>query len=372
MVLFTGLAAYGGSFYMKCSIYEMLRNIFVTVGFSLLTVFSYISGSLNGSFRFDDSLHPFRFWIIYVIGLVCSLIFTQLPITGWLFLIFYICLTRVSDTITGIVSASTLLFLTVLLYPINGYIGLYLYLLSGISGILFFDKVGKDFKIGYPLIFSLVTQIVFLFSSVVLVQNKKLGPEDTMIPMINIIISGIAICLYMQFYNTRVANKEDLLYQMLNDPEYEKMSLLKETAKDSYYRSLHTAYLTERICTNLSLDVRAAKCAAYYHHFSMDELKEMNFPEHGKKLILELKKKLPIPLEREAVVVSICDTLITTLQYLSRQPNYQNIQYEAVIHKLFQKRLSPEMFLESEITLRDMKYIEKRLIEEKMYYDFIR
>lgn len=372
LVLLTGLAAFGGSFLTRCSMYEMLRNVLMAVGFSMLTVFSFLSGSQSGTFHFDDSLHPFRFWVIYVIGLACSLIFTQLPVTGWLFLIFYICLTRVSDTITGIISASTLLFLTVLLYQADGSTGLYLYFISGISGILFFDKVGKDFKIGYPLALSLMTQIVFLLAGIFLVQNKKIGPEDAIVPIINIIICGIVICLYMQFYNTRVANKEDILYQTINDPEYEKMALLKEKSKDSYYRSLHTAYLTERICTNLCLDVRAAKCAAYYHHFSMDELNEMELPEHGRKIILELKKKCSVPLEKEAVVVSICDTFITTLQYLSKQPNYQNIQYEAVIHKLFQKRLSPEMFLESEITLRDMKYIEKRLIEEKMYYDFIR
>ena len=76
-------------------------------------------------------------------------------------------------------------------------------------------------------------------------------------------------------------------------------------------------------------------------------------------------------MEKEAVVVSICDALITTIQYLSGQAKDQKIQYELVIHKLFQKRLSPETFLESEITLRDMRFIEQKLIEEKMYYDFV-
>ena len=119
------------------------------------------------------------------------------------------------------------------------------------------------------------------------------------------------------------------------------------------------------------LGVQAAKCAAYYHAFSMDELSEMDIPVHGRRLIEQLKKKVPYPMEKEAVVVSICDALITTIQYLSGQAKDQKIQYELVIHKLFQKRLSPETFLESEITLRDMRFIEQKLIEEKMYYDFV-
>ena len=371
LVVLTGLTAFGASYYLETGFYEMFRNILVTTGLSLLIVFCFVSGVQKGTFCFDNADHPFRFLVVYVTAIVCTVIFAKLPVTGWLFLVFYVCLTQVSDTVTGMVSATTLLILTVFLCPADGTIGLYLYLLSGLSGIAFFSRIGKDFKIGFPLAFSLVTQLIFLMSGVLLVQNKRLGPEDTVIPMVNIVVSGIVICIYMQFYNTKVANKESILYQTINDPEYEKMLSLKEKSRVSYYRSLHTAYLTERICTKLMLDVQAAKCAAYYHHFSMDELNEMDIPVHGRRLIEQLKKKVPYPMEKEAVVVSICDALITTIQYLSGQAKDQKIQYELVIHKLFQKRLSPETFLESEITLRDMRFIEQKLIEEKMYYDFV-
>lgn len=361
----------GGAYFVQMDKYYYVRTMIFGLAFCIMTIFLYISGGIQNRFSYDDKEHPERFFKIYLIGIICAFVFVRLPVLGWMFLFFYIALSVVSDQTTGIVSATCLLVMTAMLRDIS-FTTFLVFFVSGIIGSVLISGIGKEFKIGIPVTLSLAFQLLLMFAGDVLIQNKKIGWEDAVIPVSNTILNCIVIWLFLQNYSSKVAHKEDNIYQMITDPEYDAMLLLKDKKNDLYKRSLHSAFLVERICTPLELDNRAAKCAAYYQHLDTEQLENYPIPVHAKELILQLKSGPRKMVEKEAIIVYICDITIKTILYITQQAKEKEVNYERVIDTLFEKQFPTLLFIHTDISFRDIQFIKQKLLEEKMYYDFLR
>ncbi len=364
-------AAAGGCAYFRLDLYYTARNLIMCMTAGLAILFSYQAGRLSGSFSYDDGDYPARFMWLYLGGLVCALVFINLPVTGWMFLFFYVALARVSDSVTGVCAGTSLLILTTVFCQQISLPSFLVYLFSGMIGIVLFAHQEGDFHIAIPLGLSLGIQLLLIFSGEILIQNKRFVWEAALIPLANTIMNGILLCIFLQYYINKVARKVQNLYLMLNDPEYTAMTDMREKSQEDYYRALHTAYLVERIAGELGLDVMASKCAAYYNHLDEKEREKHPFPQHAEELLAQLgKNKKPLK-EKEAVVVLICDEVITMVQKMKKKGGNQNKDYAQRIERLFEYRFTMDAFAETDITLSNLRYIRKRLMEETMYYEHI-
>ena len=362
-------AAFASSLLTSADLYGTVRNLVLCASAALATVFSFQAGRLSGSFFYDDGDYPHRFLMIWLCGVLCAFVFTFLPVTGWMFLFFFVALARVSDSVTGLCGGTSLLVLTTVLCEQVSLSTFLVYLLSGMIGIALFAHQKDEFYTAIPLGLSLGSQLVLIFVGELLIQNRKPVPEDALVPLANAVINGILICIFLQYYINKVAKKTDNLYLMLNDPEYAVMKRMREQQPEAYYRAIHTAYLVERITSDLGLDVRSAKCGAYYGHLPSEELAEIPFPEPVAALISELKDTGRTLRKKEAVIVGICYTVIREIQRLNRKNNEKKIDYGKLIHLLFERQFTMEALAETDITLSNLRYIEKRLTEEQMYYE---
>lgn len=196
---YTG-AVVGGCLYLRLNLYYMVRDIIFCMTAALITIFSYQAGRISGSFSYDDAEHPGRFLAIYVIGVLCALVFVNLPVTGWMFLFFYIALSRVSDSTTGMCAGTGLLMLTSVLCGQVSLTTFLVYLFSGMVGIALFAHQKKEFHIAVPLGLSLGIQLLLIFSGELLIQNKKFVWEVALIPLANIVMNGILLCIFLQYY----------------------------------------------------------------------------------------------------------------------------------------------------------------------------
>ena len=364
-------AAFAGSLYTGADLYYLVRNMVLCSCASLAAVFTFQAGRISGRFLYDDGEYPGRFIIIYLCGILCALVFTQLPVTGWMFLFFYVALARVSDSVTGICAGTSLLVLTTVLCEQISLSTFLVYLLSGMIGIALFAGQKDEFYTMIPLGLSLGSQLLMIFAGELLIQNKKLLWEEALVPIANTVMNGILLYLFLQYYINKVAKKTDNLYLMLNDPEYTVMAKMREEEKDTYYRALHTAYLVERIASELGLDVRSAKCAAYYGYLPEERLSEIPFPEPVSSLLAELKAGGNHLKKKEAVIVRICHRVIREIQTANGSDKKGKTDYEKLITDLFGRQYSMERLADTDITLSDLRYIQKRLLEEKMYYEFM-
>ncbi|MBD5550585.1 MAG: hypothetical protein HDQ96_05325 [Lachnospiraceae bacterium] len=363
------LAAYAGSIVMAGDLYYTIRNLVLCCSAALVTVFSFQAGRISGSFFYDDGEYPGRFLIIYLCGILCALVFTFLPVTGWMFLFFYVALARVSDSVTGICGGTSLLVLTTILCEQISLSAFLVYLLSGMIGVALFAHQKDEFYTAIPLGLALGSQLLLIFAGELLIQNKKLVLEEAIVPLANTVMNGILIYIFLQYYINRVAKKTDNLYLMLNDPEYEVMQRLREQKKEDYYCAIHTAYLAERITSDLNLDVRSTKCAAYYGHLPAEEAENIPFPEPVSELLSELGENGKPLRKKEAVIVTICYRVIREIQRINKQDEGKKADYGKLINQLFEKQFSMEALAETDITLSNLRHIKKRLLKEQMYYE---
>lgn len=363
------LAAFGGSFAAGRDLYYIVRNLVLCGMTALVTVFSFQAGRVSGEFHYDDGEHPNRFLVIYLCGILCALVFTLLPVTGWMFLFFYVALARVSDSVTGICGGTGLLVLTTVLCEQISLSTFLVYLLSGMIGIALFAHQKDEFYTAIPLGLALGSQLLLIFAGELLIQNKKLVPEETLIPLANTVMNGILICIFLQYYINKVAKKTDNLYLMLNDQEYIVMRQVREQQKDDYYCAIHTAYLVERITSELGLDVRSAKCVAYYGHLPMEKLREIPFPEPVLAMLTELKAGGKSLKKKEAVIVGICYRVIREIQRVNKQSAGKKVDYGKLIDEMFASQFTMEFLAETDMTLSNLRYVRKRLMEEQIYYE---
>ena len=349
--------------------YGTMRNIVLCTSAAIAAAFSFQAGRLSGSFFYDDGEYPHRFLIIYLCGILCALIFSVLPATGWMFLFFFVALARVSDSVTGVCGGTSLLVLTTVLCEQVSLSTFLVYLLSGMIGIALFAHQKEEFFTAVPLGLSLGSQLLLIFAGELLIQNRKLVLEDALVPLANTVMNGILLCIFLQYYINKVAKKTDNLYALLNNPEYTVMAQMREHSRDDYDCAIHTAYLVERIATDMGLDVRSAKCVAYYGHLPAEELEEIPFPGPVEALLSELKGDRSALRKKEAVIVGICYTVIREIQRINRQSEGKKADYGKLIRKMFEKQFNIEALAETDITLSNLRYIEKRLTEEQMYYE---
>ena len=146
------------------------------------------------SFLFDNKEHLGRFLVLYLLALAGSLVFPLLPAGGWPYLAAFIGLMLFSNQIVGLSSAAVLLLVTCLLYTgNNGNIAFYVYFVGGLAGIVVFSYLNVSFKVGLPILVSLMVQMVCLAVQEVLLVNEQLKLQLFLIPALNLLVSLILL-----------------------------------------------------------------------------------------------------------------------------------------------------------------------------------
>lgn len=169
----------------------------------------------------------------------------------------------------------------------------------------------------------------------------------------------------------------------INDPECPLLVELKTFSREEYYRAVHTAYLCDRIAKRLHLDDAVAKACGYYHRIGIMRgennwenvsaiLQEYNFPMEVQTILKEYIDKNETILSKETVVLLFCDTVISSISYLFSQNAQANMDYQKIITAIFKKKLESGMIDYSRLSFGELQEMKKILVEEKLYYDFLR
>jgi membrane-associated HD superfamily phosphohydrolase len=190
------------------------------------------------------------------------------------------------------------------------------------------------------------------------------------------------IFLCLKYFNEKVANKYRNKYLELNDQSYSVLLELKEKSVSEYFRSIHTAYLTERIANAVGCDVDAAKNCAYYHRikkafsYSLEDIrkfvKEHEFPPKAQETLLEYLSKSQKFDSREVCIVYITDMFISSLLTIFSKDSKAKVDYKDLIDTILNKDYVKKNISESRLTLNDLKLIREIVLRETLYYDFLR
>lgn len=345
-------------------------------------LFSMERSRQEGSFLFDNEEHLGRFMIIYLISLLGSILFPLLPVGGWTYLVIFVGLMLFSNQIIGLSAGTVLLMISVMIQG-SGASTFFVYFVGGLVGITVFSYVDKSFKIWLPVLVSLLVQLVCLSVQEVLFVNEVLHAQMFVIPSVNILVCLILLLILLKFFSFSIIYGSRNIYMDINDPECPLLVELKAFSKDEFYHAIHTAYLCDRIARSLQMDDAVVKACGYYHRIGTmkgenswenvsSTLQEYHFPAEVLTVLKEYLDSNEKILSRETVVLLFCDTVITTINYLfSKEPQIQ-IDYQKIINAIFKKKLESGMIDYSNISLGDLQEMKKILVEEKLYYDFLR
>lgn len=377
-IIVSALAAY---FYHMETIRIAGVIIIVTAGCGCVW-FGIEKSSQEKSFLFDNEEHFGRFMAVYLLALLGSVAFPMLPVGGWPYLVIFIGLMLFSNQMIGISVGSVLLMISFMLQGSDAST-FFIYFIGGLVGITAFSYVDKSFKIWLPLLVSLSVQMVCLSIQEVLLVNEVLNIYMFIIPAVNIMVCLILLLILLKYFSFSIIYGSRNIYMDINDPECPLLVELKTFSKEEYYRAVHTAYLCDRIAKRLNLDYAVVKACGYYHRIGIMRgennwenvsaiLQEYKFPIEVQTILQEYIDKNEIIISKETVVLLFCDTVISSISYLFSQNSQANMDYQKIITAIFKKKLESGMIDYSRLTFGELQEMKKILVEEKLYYDFLR
>jgi membrane-associated HD superfamily phosphohydrolase len=372
----------------------------------LMLRMTYVHGQLD----YDNDKHLHRFWVIFIIGGGIALLCGALPVGGWPYVVIYITLALYGTQSLGILSASVLLMLSIMVT--DGDVSAFmLYFICGIVGTILFRKLESDMNVTIPLLIS--QMVLFVCETAYLLVQHPSGIEQELfvIPFVNVVVSSVLLVGILKLFFAGVLLKERYIYSDLLNPEGELLSAFKSRDRESYFQCMHTAYLCDRIARMLGLNPEPVKTAGYYqkigtilkedgtgteHDPEQAALKEdkqvltekkynavgweivesyllkHKFPEKARSILKEYLVESERIVSKEATILIFADAVVASVSYLfSKDPNIHP-DFDKLVEGVFRKGMGSGLLKDSSITQKELTQMQKIFKEEKLYYDFIR
>lgn len=382
MFLLAGGIVFAGGLLYKDEMDELIRDVVMVLGGTGIVIFSFTLSEINGFFIYHNETKYGRFAIMYIISLIASVLLPYLPVTGWPFLVIFVLLGVFSNGMTGLAAGSICLLMAVN-YTGGDYAIFLLYFISGLAGILVFSTLDDDFRVGFPILISMLVLMLSLTANVVLFAKEQLSVAQFMIPAVNLMTCCILLLISLKMFSSTVIHRYREKYMEINDPECPLLVQLKDMSKEEYYHAVHTAYLGDKIAKRLNLDDAAVKACGYYHRIGKLKgdnnwenvsaiCQQYHFPPRTRKILKEYVDPAEKVVSKETIIVLFADCIVSSILYLFDKDPKAELDYEQLIDTVFRKKLETDELWGNEISLAQIHEMRKIFIEEKLYYDFLR
>lgn len=382
MFALSGLIAWLGSVLYRNKTDMMIRNIVMVLAGTGIVIFSFVMGEVSGFFVYRNEGRYGRFAVTYLFCLVAAVFLPFLPVAGWPYLVFFVLLGVFSNGMTGLVAGSLCLLMSVNFAGCD-YGVFWLYFISGMAGIMLFATLDEEFKVGIPVLISLLVLALSLTANVILFTEEKLSIAQFMIPGINLMVCCILLLVSLKMVSSMVIHRYRDKYMEINDPECPLLVQLKELSKEEYYHAIHTAYLGDKVARSLGIDDAAVKACGYYHRIgkltgenTWENVSAIcdkyHFPPKTKQILKEYVDPDERIISKETIVVLFADCIVSSILYLFAKDPKAELDYEQLIDTVFKKKFETDELWGNEISLAQIHQMKKIFIQEKLYYDFLR
>ncbi len=366
------------SFYLKhITVQQMIYLGILTsvlVGFSLFLL-------MEMELEEKDFKHSL-FYEGYLAGCFAAILFPFLPAEGWPFPVIALILILNTNTAISMFTYSLFIVSAVIMAGADLSI-LILYFVSGMSVIVFFRRTDEEYKIGIPVLLSIIVMVVMFTARIMIRVDSGISVEAFMIPLINIFITILLFLLYLKYFSMNRMHRYRDKYMEMNDQEYFLIVELKKKSREAYFHAIHTAYFCDKSVNKIGGNRNLTRAGGYFHRISdywgvltkaeyEEKMKNYDFPPELCLLLLDYQDKNKKLIGKEETIVYFSDTVVTAIMYLIKKNPDVEIDYEKIIRAIFQKKIESGILIKSEITLSQLYILQNMFIEEKLYYDFLR
>lgn len=201
--------------------------------------------------------------------------------------------------------------------------------------------------------------------------------------LIRIVIQLIILNVFLKYVLEYVVFAEDNYYDNISEPDSVLLMQLKDIHDESYFHAIHTAYLSEKIAKKICANSSLAKALGAYHRIGKIQgedtiqntlmvLSAYKFPIPFQEKMKEYGIKNYSYVSKEAAIVQIVDTFVSSITFLFKKDNKADLDYDRIIDVIIKKKFECNDFCDCELTLDELYQIKTGLVEEKKYYDFLR
>ncbi len=383
VIVLMGLAWTGFCAYMlHADVVSFCRNMLLSLIVSFLIIFSFLITAQRNGLYFWNEGRFIRFSIVISIAFVFLAFIGEVPYLIAPISLLGVVLTLFSGSVCGVISYSAM----VLHYSILNGLSVpqvIVLLMAGLLGAILFMNLQNGFRYAGSLFAYLVADFVLYSLFFVITQTGTVFGDAVLYSVIRLFTVGILVLAVLKFIGKFHYYKDIDFFSMINDPEYELLTRLKEINKDAYFHAVHTAYLADRIAKKINCNAALAKAGGYYHKIGLlqgnDSIQNTILVgaahEFPKALIRVLKeygiKNMP-SVSKEAAIVQFCDAMISSVAYMFKKDSNAVLNYEKIVDVIVRKKMDSGDLQHCELTMEDLCEIKKGLLEEKLYYDFLR
>lgn len=323
------------------------------------------------------------FFIIYVISIIASSLFSFLPTLSWVFIPIAVSFLLFSNPFIALTATYCCLFISVFLtgtsYAIQG-----LYMLSILITILVFSKVKKIGHYYLAACISLCIHLALSFSYNILFLEGPLQTDAILYSILNFVIKLFFLLVAIRIADIFVLRKYDSIYTHINDQEYSLLKELKVKDEDTYLHAIHCAYFCDKISPKLNLNSSLVKAGTYYKNIGRLEkenslktiqeiAKENKFPKPVIALLEELYiNDTSIILSKEACLIKITDEIIQMVERVLKKNSTVQLNIEELVEAIAMDLFTRKALDNSTFTFHEFEIVITFFKEEKLYYDFLR
>lgn len=354
--------------------------IFISIAF-ILFIGYYFSKRNPVLFNWNQG-HEKRILLFYFVGLAICFLHAFVPFYTFPFGFFAIFLVVFSNSFLGYLMYLSYLCLYACLFTWSVEEFIVLLLIGALGGILF-STLSKNFRYSGALCSYLIMDFAMYFLAFLSDENTCMVGDFILYSLIRIFVLLILLIILIKILNDFFISKNDNFYATINDPDHELLISLKYINESAYFHAVHTAYLSDKAARIIQADSSLAKALGYYHRIGLlqgeDNIQNTltvastyHFPAELKKAMQEFGIKDTKHVSKEAAIVQICDALVSSLTYLFQKDLNTQFNFEKIIDVIINKKLDCNDLATCDLTLNELTLIKKGLVEEKLYYDFLR
>lgn len=376
------LAQYGATLYYNLGTLPTYRSLALLI---LMLFLCFFVNNLDEKASSNKNKNDYvgrnnRFYVSFFAIFALSILFPLFVSEGWPFLVIALVLLMFSTPLRGLLASTTILANACLLSQVD--FGTFMFHFVCIIAVTaMFSTLNDYFKIQIPLLLSLLCYILSAFANVIIVQNANLSIALLMVPLIGLFINTVLMLIFLWYYYSAFVSKKRDQYIIINDPEYELMTKLKQKDEGIYKEAIHTAYLCNKISTRLGLNADVVRAAGFYLHAgrlidnddvqsTKSVLEEYHFPQDVTDAICEAKNEKYV-LHKECCVAAMSDLVLRAIISLKAKNAEAKINYELIITQLFELKTKSHYFDKCNISFSELNAMKNIMIKEDLYYELI-
>lgn len=350
------------------------------VGMVILSGLLSIFFRLNGSLFLKKIKHHYFFWTSFGISCVLlGLIDTSYVGVLWLFCIVYACMD--ADVGLGACVYGYLMFAYALfrvfehrdMYPVLIWI-----IYGGFLTLMFANYTQKKatiylFVILETIYFSL--QIILYRFSIPTLEANMFSIISGMFGILLLVVFGFVKLFLVQKegqVNMETQNSvESFSYEKVLDSSFALYRLLEKHSKELLHHSKRVAELSAAAIRLIGGDELLVRAGGLYHEIGritdnenyiqagllLGE--EMKFPKPLLDMICQHNASFSLPESKEASVLMLSDSILTTSDILTKNGNRENFSEQQLVHSVFQNRLKKGYLKKSTLTQEQIQVLEQ-------------